>query len=303
MGKYHFIIKIKKKLFTLKDSILFYLIKMAINKTPIITKALVFINVLIHIGILFYSFYIKNDPLYLQDIYYQFGLVPVSFWEGSIWQPFTTLFLHGFQGLSLHLIVNMIALWSLGSAIELTIGSVAFTWLYFISGLFGSLAVVLFQPDLSVPTIGASGAIMGLLAALAIFYPNSVLFVFFFPMKARTAAFVFGLGSLVLAYLDQSSNISHIGHFGGLFGGFLYTKLALRLKIGKNVLYNPYVDIFQQREEELLKKIQEIEQIRKERKNNVEEFDDFIEQDFPKPEPKTKRVFFDPETGKFYIVE
>ncbi len=277
---------------------------MTINKKPIVTKALVFVNIFIHIAILFYTFYVKNDPLYLQDIYFQFGLVPVSFWDGAIWQPFTTLFLHGFQGLSLHLIVNMIALWSLGSAIELTIGSVAFTWLYFISGLFGSLAVVLFQPDLSVPTIGASGAIMGLLAALAIFYPNSMLFVFFFPMKARTAAIVFGLGSLILAYLDQASNISHIGHFGGLFGGFLYTKLALRLKIGNNVLYNSYVDIFQQQEKELLKKIQEIEQIRQEKRDNyVDEIDNFLEEDIPKSESKTKKIFFDPETGKFYIVE
>lgn len=277
---------------------------MTINKTPIVTRTLVFINIFIHTIILFYALYIKNDPLLLQDIYFQFGLVPASFWDGSIWQPFTCLFLHGFQGLSLHLFVNMIALWSLGSAIELSIGSIPFTWLYFISGLFGSLAVVVFQPDLTMPTIGASGAIMGLLAALAIFYPNSTLLVFFFPMKVRTAAIIFGFGSLILAFIDNTSNISHFGHFGGFIGGFLYTKLALRLKIGKNVLFNPYEDILQKQEEELLKKMQEIEQIRKERvQTPFNDFDEIFQNDKEKTQQSARKIFFDPETGRFYIVE
>ncbi|GIX42151.1 MAG: hypothetical protein KatS3mg129_1884 [Leptospiraceae bacterium] len=277
---------------------------MTINKTPNVTRTLVFINIFIHTIILIYALYIKNDPLFLQDIYFQFGLVPASFWDGAIWQPFTCLFLHGFQGLSLHLFVNMIALWSLGSAIELSIGSIPFTWLYFISGLFGSLAVVIFQPDLTMPTIGASGAIMGLLAALAIFYPNSTLFVFFFPMKARTAAIIFGFGSLILAFIDNTSNISHFGHFGGFIGGFLYTKLALRLKIGKNVLFNPYEDIIQKQEEELLKKMQEIEQIRKEQRDTpIYDFEEIFQNEKEKPHQRARKIFFDPETGKFYIVE
>jgi membrane associated rhomboid family serine protease len=283
---------------------------MTINKSPIVTRFLVFVNIFIHTAILFYAIYIKNDPLLLQEIYYQFGLVPASFWSGSIWQPFTSMFLHGFQGLSLHLFINMIALWSLGSAIELSIGSIPFTWLYFISGLFGSLSVVIFQPDLTMPTIGASGAIMGLLAALAIFYPNSVLLVLFFPMKARTAAIIFGFGSLLLALLDKTSNISHWGHFGGFVGGFLYTKLALRLKVGKNILINPYEDILKKQEEEILKKIQEIEQLRKEKASlSFENFDELFppkQEEKPREElsnDKPKKIFFDPDTGKFYIVD
>ncbi len=274
-------------------------------KIPVVTRLLVFINIAIHISIMFYALFIKNDLLEFQNIYYQFGLVPASFWEGAIWQPFTSLFLHGFQGFSLHLFVNMMALWTLGSAIEQTIGSVAFTWLYFISGLFGSLAVIFFQPDLAVPTIGASGAVMGLLSALAIFYPNSILLVFFFPMKARTAALLFGLGSFVLAFIDQSSNISHFGHFGGFLGGFLYTKLALRLRIGANTLVY-FKDSYQKQEEEIMEKIKHIEEIRKGYQSPTSIFfPESNSQDFfvESPKPKTKKIFFDPETGKFYIIE
>ncbi len=275
-------------------------------KIPIVTRFLVFLNIVIHISIIFYALFIKADVLIIQNIYYQFGLVPVSFWDGAVWQPFTSLFLHGFDGLSLHLFVNMLALWTLGSAIEQTIGSIAFTWLYFISGLFGSLAVILFQPDLSLPTIGASGAIMGLLSALAIFYPNSILLVFFFPVKARTAAIIFGLGSFVLAFLDQSSNISHFGHFGGFLGGFLYTKLALRLRVGRNTLFS-YKDFYQKQEEEILEKIKNIEELRKNLKNSPtfyisdSDTNDVINE--PPRQSKAKKIFFDPETGKFYIIE
>ncbi|MCS7205359.1 MAG: rhomboid family intramembrane serine protease [Leptospiraceae bacterium] len=275
---------------------------MQYRKNPLITKTLIFLNITIHLFILIYGVYIKSDPLWLQEFYFQFGLVPVEFWNGSFWQPFTAMFLHGYQGLSLHLLVNMIALWSLGSAIEVTIGSIPFTWLYFISGLFGSLFVVLFQSDLTIPTIGASGAVMGLLAALAIFYPKSTLFVFFFPMKARTAALIFGLGSLVLAFIDSSSNISHIGHFGGFIGGFLYTKLALQLKIGDNQLYT-YKDPYEELEEEIEERIKNIEELRQDLRKYPFTFDSWDERDEPTPKTRTRKIYFDPETGKFYIIE
>lgn len=283
-----------------------------IKKYPFVTHFLVLINVIIHLSLIFYSIFIKQDIIYLQEIYLKYGLVPVDFWNGAIWQPFTALFLHGFYGFSLHLIVNLMALWSLGKAIEISIGSIPFAWLYFVSGLFGSLFVVIFQPDLSVPTIGASGAIMGLLAALAIFYPNSMLLVFFFPMKARTAAIIFGFGSLILAFVDQSSNISHWGHFGGFIGGFLYTKLALNLKIGKNILYNFENSYEEELERELREKIAHIEKIREEyeeKKYQKSVFESLFDNEFEDKEGKRKegfkekKIYYDPSTGKFYIIE
>ncbi len=276
---------------------------------PVFTRILVFINVAVHFFIILFYVYPANDIYTLQEFYMKYGLVPLEFWNGSIWQPFTTLFIHSYGIFSFHLLVNMIALYSLGSAIEITIGSIPFAWLYFISGLFGSLFVVVAQPDLGVPTVGASGAIMGLLAALAIFYPNSHLLVFFFPMKARTAAILFGFGSLVLAFIDKSTQISHWGHFGGFIGGFLYTKLVLNLQIGKQQLFNIFESELET-EREIRERIEEIERIRREfeEKGNLFPKRDLwnqppidnknYEEDIP-----PKKIIFDPKTGKFYIID
>lgn len=201
------------------------------QKTPV-TYLLVWSNVLIH---LFVSFVVvgHGGSRAGENFMYNWGLVPVLFWDGSWWQPLTALFLHG--GL-LHLVVNMLALWSLGVPIEATLGSRNFAWLYFISGATGSLFVVVAQSGLTHPTIGASGAVLGLLAALAVFFPSSRLLVFFFPMSARTAAILFGFGSLLLAIYDSSSGISHVGHLGGLVGGVLYSRYVLGLQYGKQQL-------------------------------------------------------------------
>lgn len=190
----------------------------------------------INIGIFFLSsFYFVGSagPGAYNQFMMTYGLVPALFYDGSWWQPVTSMFLHANH---IHILVNMIALWSLGIAIESTVGSYRYSWLYAVSGLTGALAVVVFQPDLTSPTVGASGAIAGLLGALAIFYPNSMMLVFFIPMKARTAAILFGIGSLLFAYYDDFSHLSHLGHLGGLVGGFLYARFALGLKMGKQSL-------------------------------------------------------------------
>ena len=90
-----------------------------------------------------------------------------------------------------------------------------FLWLYFISGLMGSLLVVTMQSDLAHPTIGASGAVIGLLAALAVYYHHSKLLVLFFPMKARTAAIGLGALSFFLARrLDWRDSLLSLGPWG-----------------------------------------------------------------------------------------
>lgn len=166
-----------------------------------------------------------------------FGLLPSAFRNGAVWQPITALFLHDGRFLApIHILVNMIGIWSLGKVLEGTIGSARFAWLSFFSGATGSLFVILFQPDITHETIGASGVLCGLLGALAFFYPRSPMLVFFIPMKARTAAlvlFVFSILSLTFGWVEV---ISHAGHLGGLVGGVLYSRFALGLKFLDNDL-------------------------------------------------------------------
>lgn len=210
---------------------------MSTNSAPV-TRILVWTNVIIHTIVMLFIFDSHNETPY-EQILQTFGLIPSAFWAGAVWQPITSMFLHS-PVLLLHILVNMLSLWSLGLPIERTIGSMKFAYLYFVSGAMGSLFVVLFQPELTHATIGASGAIFGLLGALAVFYPRSVLLVFFIPMKARTAAFVFGSLSLLAAIWAGDKGflgmISHLGHLGGLVGGVLYSRFVLNLKLGKHEL-------------------------------------------------------------------
>ncbi len=218
-----------------------------------VTKFIVAVNFAIHFFLYGIVLFAAEPAARITDIYQTFGLVPHDFWEGRVWQPLTSMFLHGFVEQAahamargdtvnvfillgtlgfLHVGVNMIGIWSLGGIIERTIGSARYTWLYFISGLSGALLVLFFNSSETNPTIGASGALLGLLGALAIFFPNARVQVFFFiPVKARTIAIAIGVISLALIFWDTSTPISHPGHLGGLLGGLLYSRFALGLKV------------------------------------------------------------------------
>lgn len=193
-------------------------------KTPNVVKKFIIIN-----SAIFLSFNLLISSLGgykgIEYTFSVFGLVPVSFWDGALWQPLTSMFLHG--GL-LHLLMNMIALWSIGSLLEFQLGGKKFFGLYMVSGLAGALFVVLFQAGSYVPTVGASGAIAGLLGALAVLHPRTLLLFFIFPVKARTAALFLGTISLLLAVFDPGSQISHLGHLGGLVGGFIFTRMYFK---------------------------------------------------------------------------
>jgi membrane associated rhomboid family serine protease len=93
------------------------------------------------------------------------GLAPIQVFLGhDYWRMFTTMFLHG--GL-IHLAFNMWALWAIGGFIEAAVGRLKFVIIYFVSGLAGSVMVLLAAPA-NVTVVGASGAIFGLFGALAV---------------------------------------------------------------------------------------------------------------------------------------
>jgi membrane associated rhomboid family serine protease len=194
-------------------------------KAPV-SKALVFVQVFIYFitapGFLIYLV----GPIRADLFYQTYTLLPKAFIDGAFWQPVTYMFLHYN---SLHIIANMIGLWSLGQPIEMTIGSKRFFFLYMISGLISALFIILFQFDNAIGTLGASGCVFGLLGALAIFYPNSRLLVLFIPMKARTAAIIVAILSIYFAIFDILPFISHVGHLGGLLGGTFFIMITFIL--------------------------------------------------------------------------
>ncbi|MCQ9204842.1 MAG: rhomboid family intramembrane serine protease [Omnitrophica bacterium] len=152
-----------------------------------------------------------------------FGMVPVfivkKFW---LWQFFTYMFLH--YGLW-HLVLNMLMLYFFGPAIEQAWGRKEFLTYYFFTGIGASLCSFLISPGSLTPTIGASGAIFGILVAYAAMFPDSVILLFLiFPMKMKYAIFVLAGINLLGAISNPGSGIAYFAHLGGGLFGYLYLK-------------------------------------------------------------------------------
>jgi membrane associated rhomboid family serine protease len=150
------------------------------------------------------------------------GLTPFFFWRGSIWQPVTYMFLHG--GI-FHLLLNMFVLWMFGTALESTWGSKRFLKFYFICGIGAGILNAAVTPASPVPTIGASGAIYGLLMAFGILFPEQPIYIWgIVPVRAKY--FVIGIGVIefLTAVGTSRSGIAHFAHLGGMLFGLVYMK-------------------------------------------------------------------------------
>jgi membrane associated rhomboid family serine protease len=152
-----------------------------------------------------------------------FGLVPASvLGEGYLWQLVTYMFLHGNF---LHILFNMLFLWMMGSELERHWGGREFLKYYLITGSGAGLINVLVQPSSSVPTIGASGAIFGLIIAFAMAFPERELLLYFvIRIKAKHFAVLVGLLELLALFLMPGAPIARFAHLGGLVVGFIYLK-------------------------------------------------------------------------------
>jgi len=155
------------------------------------------------------------------------ALVPHDTWSrGTLWQFATYLFLHG--GV-LHLFFNMYSLWVFGRDLENIWGKTGFLRYYFIAGIGAGVVHTLITPFSMVPTLGASGAVMGVLAAFAILFPDreiTLLVFFLFPvrMRARTLALIFAGLALAGGVSASPDGIAHFAHLGGMLVGILYMK-------------------------------------------------------------------------------
>ena len=144
-----------------------------------------------------------------------------------VWQLFTYLFLHGGPW---HLIFNMLTLWMFGSPLEQDWGTRRFLKYYFICGIGAGLfdlALNIVFGHWNNTTIGASGAIYGLLLAFGVCYPEqTVLMNFLFPIKAKYMVMIYA-GVELLMSMSVNSGVSNIAHLGGMVVGFVYLKSRL----------------------------------------------------------------------------
>jgi membrane associated rhomboid family serine protease len=181
------------------------------------------------------------------DVIGLFGLyLPTS----DLFKPFqlvTHLFLHDTSGLG-HILGNMFALWMFGTPLENRWGSQRFLLFYFVTG-FGAAALhgvnyweyvqafnlhaatgsgeaLYFLQSLEMtPTVGASGAVFGLLLGFGMMYPNQQIYLYFLlPIKAKYFVAIYGLFELFNGVANSGSSIAHFAHVGGMIFGFLLIK-------------------------------------------------------------------------------
>lgn len=154
------------------------------------------------------------------------GLSPRDVFGGALWQPVTYMFLHDTGGVS-HLLFNMLALWMFGTELERTWGSRFFTRYYMVTGIGAAattLLVSLVSNDVYYSlTVGASGAIYGLLLAWAMYFPHrTIYFYFLFPIPARVFVMIVGAIALLSSFGGTGGGVAHATHLGGLVVGYLY---------------------------------------------------------------------------------
>lgn len=171
-----------------------------------------------------------------------FGLVPSGVLHGMrLWQPFTYMFMHADL---MHILLNMFMLWMFGRALEQVWGRNRFYKYYFVCGIGAGLINVLVKsiPELygrapsDVATIGASGAIFGVLIGNAVLFPDRRVMFFPFPITVSmrmAVAIMVGL-EFVGTLGSGGDNVSHLCHLGGGLVGYLYLRRGSMLYRARN---------------------------------------------------------------------
>lgn len=138
-----------------------------------------------------------------------------------IWQLVTYMFLHaGFM----HLFINMFALWMFGMELENNWGSKRFLIYYFTCGIIAGISNLLLGPIFGQEgaTIGASGAVYGILLAYGIIFPNRQIYIYFlFPIRAKYFVMLFIGLEIFAGVTGTQDGIAHFAHLGGAAGGYL----------------------------------------------------------------------------------
>ncbi len=196
---------------------------------PVVTKYVLIANIVCWIiDVLFERFGIKLSSV--------LGLYYITNPSFHFWQPFTYMFMHA--NLS-HIFCNMFALWMFGPVIENEWGSKKFALYYLVCGLGAAITQevvwALMGGSMSV-TIGASGAVFGILFAFGWLFPDIPLFLFFIPIPIRARVFVLFYAAFELFAGLAPTNGDHVAHFahlGGMLFGWLLILCWKHIKFNK----------------------------------------------------------------------
>lgn len=189
------------------------------------------LNILIANCVMYLAMTLLNE----NRIYELFALFPIPSHWFEIWQPVTYMFMHGSFS---HLFFNMFALWMFGRGLEWEMGTKRFLAYYLVCGIGAGLvqlgmaeidlmrlpeASIGYHMYLNTPTVGASGAVFGLLLAFGMLHPNATIMLLIppIPIKAKWFVIIYGLLELLFGVSGRMDSVAHFAHLGGMFWGWL----------------------------------------------------------------------------------
>jgi len=203
-------------------------------KPPYVTLSLIGINVLVFMIMLFSGNW--------ESFLLKYGVIPKYIWQGeNILTLFTAIFLHaGF----FHLLGNMWFLWLFGDNLENNMGRMRFLVFYLLTGVIGNIIHVLIAPfkQFTIPAVGASGAISGLLGGYLVLFPKNkikaFMMVFYRPYFFSIPAFLYiGIWFFYqLLYIGAPISIAYMAHIGGFISGIILVFFFRRKIIKKDYI-------------------------------------------------------------------
>lgn len=204
--------------------------------TPIVNYALIAVNV----AVFAYQLSLGGERA-ISGFLYEYGTIPREIVaREDIWTLLTSMFLHGGWG---HIFGNMLFLFVFGDNVEDALGHLGYLAFYLLTGLAASLAFVALNTNLAIPSVGASGAISGILGAYLIFFGNNrirvLVFYFILTVPAwvmiglwAAQQFISTYATLAPTAQTQTGGVAYAAHAGGFLAGLL-AGAALRTAMGR----------------------------------------------------------------------
>ncbi len=189
--------------------------------TPVVKKLII-----ANVAVFVIQYLFASKGVYLSSY---LGLVPkYVYTKFTVWQIFSYLFLHGSFW---HILMNMFFLWMFGCELERYWGSREFLFYYFVTGVGAGIFNIILDLNSTIPIIGASGAIYGILTAFGIIFPNRLIYIYFLiPIRAKYFVIIIGIITFLSAFSSAPSGIAHFAHLGGIVIGFIYLRKNIRLE-------------------------------------------------------------------------
>jgi membrane associated rhomboid family serine protease len=194
------------------------------RRRSLITWGLILINFGVY-------FYLAQNPVMNENAIAQYAVIPADITAGRhLGTLITSMFLHASL---LHVGGNMLFLWIFGNNVEDKLGEIKFLVVYFTAGIAGSLLQVYITPTSTVPMLGASGAISGILAAYVLYFPRARVLTFIVPFFFITISAYLVIGYWIALQLFDAflglgvtgGGVAYFAHIGGFASGLILAVL------------------------------------------------------------------------------